>query len=161
MNLKGQGSYGEYRVLTASPAASVRMLYDKMLSSVAAARERLHKKDPEGRARNVSAAFSILTELTASLNHEVAPELSGRLKGLYEYLQWRLVTGHAERNDDAFQEVERLLQSMREAWIEPARPADEEAAPLPEAVHPQPRVNPYGPYGRHGADEPAGGSMYL
>jgi flagellar protein FliS len=158
MNAKGQGSYGEYRVLTASPVASIRMLYDKMISSVEAARECVRQKDPEGRARNVSAAFSILTELTASLNHEVAPGLSARLKALYEYLQWRLVTGHAERNDGAFQDVERILRSMREAWVVQAQPAGEDAAPGREAVRPQPRINPYE---RQRANQAADRSMYL
>lgn len=141
----GQNRYGDYRILTASPAGLVKLLYNKAISQVEAAGECLRNKDPEGRARNVNGAVAVLSELLMSLNHEVAPELSSRLKALYDYMQWRLVTGHSTRDESAFGEVLQLLRSLGEAWeartelLQPTAPVAAAAA-RPQATSP----NPYG-----------------
>jgi flagellar protein FliS len=137
-------SYEEYRVLTASPLARVRLLYDKMIAETGLARECLRSNDPEGRARHVNSAFSVVTELILSLKPETALELTSRLKQVYEYVQWRLVTGHAQRDGRALEEVQALMRSMREVWEEPV-----EETPEPEmAVAEARQMRPSNPYAR-------------
>jgi flagellar biosynthetic protein FliS len=164
MKQQAEGSYNDYRVLTAGPAARVRMLYEKAITHIESAQAALREGDAEGRGRNVTGAHAILGELIVSLNREVAPELSHRLETFYEYLQWRLLEGHSKRDAGAFEEARSLLGSMKEAWVdEPATEVKPDGpAPAPVEVEPVGEA-PQGahPYLRQGALGRSQGRLYL
>ena len=108
--------YGKNRITGASPVGLIRILYQEAVRTVDAARMALDNGDPVTRARSVTKAVAILTELMLDLNRDAAPEMADRLKQFYDYLQWRLLMGHAQRDAQAFTEVRTLLHSMEQAW---------------------------------------------
>jgi flagellar protein FliS len=148
--MKAKG-YEEYRVLTASPIARVRLMYDVVISETEAARECLRNGDTMARGRHVSKAFDIVTELVISLKPEVAPDLAANLKQFYEYIQWRLTNGHSQQSDADFEEVQTLMRSMREGWADSTESSAAPEAPEPEeATAVAKPVRPSNPYARQG-----------
>jgi flagellar biosynthetic protein FliS len=164
MKQQAEGSYSDYRVLTAGPAARVRMLYDKAAAHIESAQAALREGDAEARGRNVTGAHAILGELIVSLNREVAPALSHRLETFYEYLQWRLLEGHSRRDAAAFAEARALLLSMKEAWVDEPVADVKSDSPATGPVGAEPSgAAPQGahPYLRQGSFGRSHGRLYL
>ena len=111
-----QREYVTQRVLGASPMELIRLLYESELQSVDKALRALYSGDILERGRSINRAIEILTELRASLRHDVHPEYCATLAGLYSYMQNQLVRAHAERSEAALQEVSRLVQTLLDGW---------------------------------------------
>jgi flagellar protein FliS len=108
----------EARVLSATPLELVVILYDGAIDAVRAAREHLASKNIHARGRAVSKAVSILLELSRSLNFEAGDrELSQRLAGVYWFMRSSLLEANFRQTDDGLATTERLLVSLREAWV--------------------------------------------
>jgi flagellar protein FliS len=108
--------YFEQMILSASPIELIRLLYQRAIASVRDAREHLASRRIMERGRCINQAYMVLTELTISLSTEEAPELSGRLAGLYAYMQHRLLEANMKQQDAPLQEVLGLLNTLAEAW---------------------------------------------
>jgi flagellar protein FliS len=108
--------YLEQKILTADPVELVRVLYQTAISSVREARTHLREGRIAERARATSCAYAALAELNGSLNMPAAPELTGRLRGLYLYMQGRLVEAGTQQSDVPLAEILGLLTTLAEAW---------------------------------------------
>jgi flagellar protein FliS len=111
-----QREYLAHRVTAASPLELIRMLYEAAAQAVDQALEGLRSGDILLRGNSVSKAVEILSELRVSLRREVNPEYCDTLGGLYSYLQRQLIRAHAEKSEDLFQEVARLLRTLLDGW---------------------------------------------
>jgi len=108
--------YFEQMILSASPLELLRLLYQKAIASVRDARVHLREQRIAERCASINAAYLVLLELTGSLKHEDSPELAARLKGLYGYMQARLIEANLNQTDDGLVEVLALLTTLAEAW---------------------------------------------
>lgn len=108
--------YFEQMVLSASPIELVRLLYQKAIASVREAREHLGAGRIAERCASINSAYAVLLELTGSLKDDDSPELAARLKGLYGYMQQRLVDANANQTDEPLSEILGLLTTLAEAW---------------------------------------------
>jgi flagellar protein FliS len=122
-------AYLESRVLSATPLELVHLLYQSAIGAVQDARHYLADGRIVERSRAISKACAILTELSAALNREAGGELAGRLAGLYDYMQRKLLEGNLQQSDAPFGEVLSLLATLGEAWAEVSKPAAQAAAP--------------------------------
>jgi flagellar protein FliS len=120
-------TYFEDEILSADPIRLVQLLYRGALDAVANARANLARNDIRARTGAVSRAFEILVELSCSLNRERGGELSGRLAALYDYMQRRLLEGNQQQADPPFAEVEQILRTLEEAWLNLEAPASMKA----------------------------------
>ncbi len=120
--------YLENAVLTATPLELVRMLYRCGIESVNDARLCLQSGDVAGRAKPVTKALDVLTELLLSLDYDAGGELARNLAKIYDYMQSRIIDAHCTQSDAAFGEVAGLLSTLLESWerIESRREAVEE-----------------------------------
>ena len=109
-------SYLEHKVLSATPAELVRIVYQTALEAIREAREALSQGDIRRRSAAISKALSAVSELVACLNHENGGSLSRNLAGLYGYMQQQLVRANIEQSDGPLAEVGRLLSALAEAW---------------------------------------------
>jgi flagellar secretion chaperone FliS len=110
------GAYVEGSVFSGNPLGLVIALYEGTIQAIGRARQSLSANDPWGRAKAISKAVELLTELLISLNHEEGGEISTNLKRLYSYMQCRLLEAHAQKTAAPMDEVERLLETMLEGW---------------------------------------------
>jgi flagellar protein FliS len=91
-------------------------MYETAIKRTQEARACIASGDIWGRARAISKAVMILSELIASLNPEVGRELARNLDRLYRYMQRRLEQAHVLRSEEPLAEVERLLGELLTAW---------------------------------------------
>src|SRR5580704_3037258 len=109
-------NYLKDEVLNADPVKLVIILYRAAMEAVGAARKHLANASIRERSHQISKAFEMIGELRGALNHETGGEISGRLAGLYVYMQQRLLEANCQQVDPPLAEVEQLLSTLLEAW---------------------------------------------
>ena len=109
-------TYLEDRILSADPLELVHLLYQAGMAAVGDARRHLAAGEILARARSISKACDILTELASSLDYQRGGAISERLGQLYDYMQRRLVEANLQQTDAPLAEVESLLTTLKEAW---------------------------------------------
>jgi flagellar protein FliS len=113
-------------ILSASPVELIRLLYQRAIACVADAREHLKAGRIRERAQAINRAYAILSELLTSLDADRAPDLAANLRGLYCYMQQRLIDANFEQADEPLEETGRLLSTLADAWMAvPAVPEPE------------------------------------
>jgi len=105
-------------VAAADPIKLVLMLMDGALERIATARG-LMSRNVSGaeKAQLLHRAVAIIDELRNSLNFKAGGEVSHNLDALYEYMCTRLVQANAQNKPEWLDEVSRLLNEIRSAWL--------------------------------------------
>ena len=115
-------AYRQITTQTASPGQLVLMLYDGALRFLQKSLTGFEMDDPaesnETISNNVIRAQSIISELNGTLNLEAGGELARTLRGLYDYMDDRLVESNLRKSPDGIQETMRRLTVLRDAWQE-------------------------------------------
>ena len=110
------GAYVEGSVFSGNPLDLVIALYEGTIQAIGRAKQCLSANDAWGRAKAISKAVELLTELLLSLNHKEGGEISANLKRLYSYMQCRLLEAHAQKTEAPMDEVEQLLETVLGGW---------------------------------------------
>ncbi len=108
--------YFEETIRNAEPIDLIRLLYQSVISCVEDARQHLREKRIAQRSAAINRAYAVLSELIASLRPEAAPEISQQLRGLYFYIQQRLLDANLQQADKPLAEVLGLLKTLDEGW---------------------------------------------
>lgn len=110
--------YRTTKLAVQSPLSSLIALYEGTIRFLRQAIESEEKRDLAARGMSLSRAHAIVTELRAALDHAAAPEIAGRLDGLYEFVQHRIteatIRGRAAEVTPGIEVMERLLSAWRE-----------------------------------------------
>lgn len=109
-------AYLESRVLTASPAELVLMVYDYALKSVREARHALAAGNIPGRSAAIGKAIAAVAELDRALDHSAGAAIGSNLAELYAYFRQRLTEANIRQQDPPLAEVESLLVGLSDAW---------------------------------------------
>ena len=109
-------NYLQTEVLSADPLKLVHLLYRAAIDAIGAARRHLASGEIAERSRKITKAWDILQELRQSLDDAHDAELSRSLRGLYAYMQGRLLEANAQQADAPLAEVEQLLRTLYEGW---------------------------------------------
>jgi flagellar protein FliS len=112
----GADTYLRTKVMTATPEQLQLMLYDGALRFAEQAKSALQKGDFEQSYNAISRAQKIITELSCSLKHELAPDLCGRLSSLYNFVYRKLLEANIDHNLSAVDEALSILRYQRETW---------------------------------------------
>jgi flagellar protein FliS len=110
--------YLEQRILSADPLELVRVLYQAATTAVRKARSHLAAGQIAERARAITQAYRVLSELNGSLDRERGGDLSRRLAQMYGYMMRRLLEANFQQRDEPLAEVLGLLATLAEAWDE-------------------------------------------
>jgi len=108
--------YLEHEVMSSDPVKLVRILYRAAIEAVSSARAHLRAGAIRERSRQVTRALRIVHELLHSLDMETGGDVATSLARLYAYMTRRLIEGNTRQADAPLEEVERLLQTLLEAW---------------------------------------------
>jgi flagellar protein FliS len=122
-----QKEYLLTRVRSASPMELVSILYETAIRSTEDALAHLRSGDILKRGQAINTAVESIVELQRSLRHDVQPEYSKNLAGLYSYMQRRLGEAHAAKSEAMFKEVAGLLRTLQEGWSGAMQNLDEPA----------------------------------
>lgn len=127
------------RVLGADPVELIALLYEELSRSISDARRALAASQPLQRARAISRAMEIVSELDRSLNPAADPLLASRLSQLYAFLLDQLQSAHSLQIDAPLANAERVARTLLEAW-QALRSAQLQPAP-PLQPHESPAVS--------------------
>ena len=111
-----QQQYLRTRVLTATPEQLQMMLYDGAIRFSEQARSALEAKDYERSYNLISRVQKIITELSITLKHDVAPDLCGKLSALYTFVYKKLIEANIEHQLAPMDEALNILRYQRETW---------------------------------------------
>ena len=117
MNQQAAQNYLRTKVMTATPEQLQLMLYDGAIRFGEQARIALTQKNFEVSYSCLSRATKIITELSSSLRHELAPELCGKLAALYNFVYFKLVEANIEHKVQSIDEALSILRYQRETWM--------------------------------------------
>jgi len=101
----------------ADPHRLVVMLMDGALERIASARGIMSHGGGAEKAQLLHRAVAIIDELRNSLNFKAGGEVSHNLDALYEYMCTRLMQANASNKPEWLDEVSRLLNEIRSAWL--------------------------------------------
>ncbi len=121
-------AYLEERILSADPLELVRVLYQAAMRAVRKARGHMAAGEIAERARSISQAYRVLSELNRSLDHQRGGDLSRRLAGMYAYMMRRILDANRQQSDEPLAEVLGLLATLAEGW-DALKPASEPEVP--------------------------------
>lgn len=114
--------YLQDRVMTATPAELIGMIYDVAVRSLVAAGTSLSEHDRLTAGRHLVKAQDAVLELRCSLDRlstdPGAAEMAGRMESLYEYVQLRLVRANVNGDASMVAECLEIIESLRQAWRE-------------------------------------------
>ena len=115
---RGALAYRTVDAQSRSPLELVVMLYDGAIRFLGEAREAHERNDQWARAKAVSKALAIVGELRTTLNLEEGSSLAEELDRLYDYMMGRLLEISTKRDLSGLEEVQRLLITVREGWVQ-------------------------------------------
>ncbi len=108
----------ETGVTSADPHKLIAMLFDGLLEAISQARGAMSENRIEAKGVAIGRAVRIVDEgLKGGLDMKVGA-LSSDLSALYSYLVQRLTEANLKNDDAALQECSRLVQPLRDAWME-------------------------------------------
>ncbi len=120
--------YKQNKVMLSSPGEILLALYDGAIRFCRQARVASEEKNPAEKGQKIGSVMAILTELSATLDHDRAPDLCENLARLYDYLIDRLQFASINLDTEALDEVTQHLERLRETWAEAIRVAAQEEA---------------------------------
>jgi flagellar secretion chaperone FliS len=118
MNIQGAVKYKQVNVQTMSRGQILLALYETAIRFARMGAQSIRSRNFASKGRELQRVSSIVGELASTLDREVAPELCDNLELLYFYMQERLAHANAKMDPDAAEEVARLLDILREAWVQ-------------------------------------------
>jgi flagellar secretion chaperone FliS len=116
MNQQAAQNYLKTKIFTATPEQLQLMLYDGAIRFGEQARVALEAKNFEQSYNMISRVQKIITEMTGSLKHEVAPDLCTKLAALYNYVYRKLVEANVDHTIASLDEALSILRYQRETW---------------------------------------------
>lgn len=117
--------YQQNSIMLASPQKLVLMLYDGAVRFIKTAREAMEKKDYEGSNYNLIRAQDIISELNCSLDMNY--DISRNLRSLYNFINEKLIEANIKKDAAVLDEVEPLLEDLRETWYEASKRMNSQA----------------------------------
>jgi len=110
-------AYQGHQVEGAGPLGLVLLTYEALYKSLARARLAIESGDLQAEAEHIGRAMEALIELSTSLNMEAGGQVASGLASLYVYMMNQLTSGLCSGSTDAVDEVIRLVQELREGWM--------------------------------------------
>jgi flagellar secretion chaperone FliS len=124
-------------VESASPHKLVLMLYDALLKQLRVAKMHIERGEIAPKAAAISKAIRLIDQgLRCSLDIERGGDIAAQLLALYDYSERRLFHANLKNDTAALDEVGRLIEPLRAAWlgISPDAPQQSQPALAPAAA---------------------------
>lgn len=118
MSAAYMNQYFENQVNTASPEQLLIMLYNGAIRFVGEAEEAMASKKIAYRGERISKVIAILSELSATLDHEIGGEIAANLEALYGYMIRTLLAANIHDDASKLAEVRELLTGLRDTWLD-------------------------------------------
>ncbi len=122
VNFKAIESYGADNFASQASVANgvvlIQMLFDGLIDSLVEAQGHLRHGAIAEKGVAISRASRIVVGLQGSLDFEKGGDLAQNLNELYSYVTRRLIYANAQNDAGCLQEVQGLMNEIRQAWRE-------------------------------------------
>lgn len=122
VNFKAIESYGADNFASQASVANgvvlIQMLFDGLIDSLVSAQGHLRHGSIAEKGIAIARASRIVVGLQGSLDFEKGGDLAQNLNELYSYVTRRLIYANANNDMDCLQEVQGLMDEIRQAWRE-------------------------------------------
>ena len=118
--MRGADVYRRTEAESRSPLELVVMLYDGALRFLSEARAGIDRGDRVATSNGLSRAMNVILELQNSLNVQAGGDVARQLDAMYTYITGRLVHATVKKDYDAIDESRKLLETMRDGWVQVA-----------------------------------------
>lgn len=125
--MNASGRFLANRVMTATPAQRVVMMYDRALLDVARANLAFTDGDSVAGSEQVMHAMAIVSELRSVLD-VTRWDGAAQLGGLYDWLITTLIDCRSSDRDGGLERVTEILTTLRAAWQQAVEQVSGEAA---------------------------------
>jgi len=112
-------TYQNSKIMTASPAELILMLYDGAIKFCNVAIMGIEQKNIQKAHDNIKKVQNIITEFRETLNHDYA--VAEDFEKVYKYLSDRLVEANMKKDKEILEEVLTHIRTMRDTWKEVMR----------------------------------------
>jgi flagellar secretion chaperone FliS len=126
--------YMQVNIQTASRGQILLALYETAIRYAKMGAASIRSGNVAAKGRELQRVTAIVSELAATLDRAVAPDLCDSLERLYFYMQDRLAHANAMMDPEAAEEVARLLDTLREAWAQAVEQVEGSRAPRAAAA---------------------------
>jgi flagellar secretion chaperone FliS len=116
MNAQIAQNYLRTKVMTATPEQLQMMLYDGALRFGEQARVAIQQKNFEQSYNLICKVQKIISEMSCTLRHDIAPDLCSKLAALYNFVFRKLIDANVEHNLTSLDEALEILRYQRETW---------------------------------------------
>ncbi|AMO80262.1 MAG: flagellar export chaperone FliS [Hafnia sp.] len=120
-----QEGYGLYQdsdlaiqAAAATPHQLVLMLFSGLMDELVRAKSHIAAKRYERKVQSINKCIDILNALTSALDYEKGGDLALSLANLYDYCVYRLYDASHKLSVEYIDEVEAILNNLREGWEE-------------------------------------------
>jgi flagellar secretion chaperone FliS len=115
-NTNYTNQYLATQVNSATPEQLLLMFYDGAIRFSALAVQSIDDEDIEKRNYYINKASAIISELAASLNHDIGAIATADLDALYNFMLKELMTANIKNDPEPIIQVKKMLTDLRETW---------------------------------------------
>ncbi len=131
-------NYLENQINSATPEQLLIMLYDGAIRFTNQAVQAINDNNIEGRNYYINKACAIISELNATLDHDIGGKIASDLNLLYDYLLRELHKANSSNNADKLSPVLRILSDLRETWQKAIELNKKPIVPKNQEIHQKP-----------------------
>lgn len=129
-------NYLENQINSATPEQLLIMFYDGAIRFTTQAAQSINDGDIEKRNYYINKACAVISELNATLDHDIGGKIAADLNLLYDYLLRELHQANVSNNASKLGVVEKILADLRETWRKAIDINKKPAIPkAPEGMH--------------------------
>ena len=111
--------YAQYKntqIQTATPGQLILLLYEGGIKFCKLAKGSIEENNIMNANNYIIKAQDIVSELMSSLDMKSGIEIANNLYSLYDYMLTRLIDANLKKDVDALDEVQKLLEELRDSW---------------------------------------------
>lgn len=108
--------YNKNKIMTATPAELVLLLYEGCIKFCNIAKTAIEKKDYYETNENLKKAQAIIRELQCTLNFDY--EVANDFNNIYNYLLPRLIEANIKKDINILEECLEHLRTLKDTWKE-------------------------------------------
>lgn len=113
---RAAAAYRQVELETTPKEDIVLRLFGRVSTDITAAREAILARDIQTKSARIGRALQIVGELRAALDRSVAPELTDRLNGLYEFVERELLRASTSMAVDALDGAATVMNTLGDAF---------------------------------------------
>jgi len=110
--------YHNNQIATAKPEQILIMLYDGAIRFVYRTATAIAEKNVEQKNLNINKTVAILSELSATLDHNIGGQVAADLTALYDFMIRELTAVNLKNDQNRLENVRAILSELRDTWAQ-------------------------------------------